>query len=425
MLHPVLEDLFRAFEEAGIRWCLLRLPFDFGAPTGGDVDLLIDPADLDTVRPLLDTCGFVQIPARGRDVHTHFLSYHRATGCWIWLDIGTELSFGPHYALRTWAEEGCLARCRRDGTSVVLAPDDAFWVLLLHCLLDKGSVAVRHKARLQELVEKTCVDGPLAQVVEASCPAGWAPKRMMECVVCGDWGALEHLAPALTTTWLRRLRMGPQQMLLRRGVQLIEKLLTLRRHRGVSVALLGPDGAGKSTLATGIQNSFIFPVRLVYMGLTGGLLRHIARLHIPGLVVLCRLLVLWCRYLMAQYHQACGRLVVFDRYIYDAMVPHPERLNWLKRASRWVDGHACPGPDLVLVLNAPGEVMYARKGEYKPEQLEDWRQHFMALRHRLPQLQVIDTTRDADEVRVDVIERLWQRYAGRWRANRSAVHTAD
>ena len=58
------------------------------------------------------------------------------------------------------------------------------------------------------------------------------------------------------------------------------------RRRGISVALLGPDGAGKTTLAGEIDNSFIFPVRRVYMGLTGGLLRHVNRLRVPGLVLL-------------------------------------------------------------------------------------------------------------------------------------------
>jgi thymidylate kinase len=179
--------------------------------------------------------------------------------------------------------------------------------------------------------------------------------------------------------------------------------------------LLGPDGAGKSTLGMGLRNSFIFPVRLVYMGLTGGLLRHIARLHVPGLVLLARLLVLWCRYLMAQYHQLRGRLVVFDRYIYDAMVPHPDRLNWLRRASRWVDGRSCPGPDLVLLLNAPGKIMYERKGEYNPEQLEDWRQHFLALQRRIPQVETVDTAQAKDAARTEVIDRIWQRYVARWR----------
>jgi thymidylate kinase len=182
----------------------------------------------------------------------------------------------------------------------------------------------------------------------------------------------------------------------------------------LSIALIGPDGAGKSTLATRIQSSFIFPSRLIYMGLTGGLLRYIDRLHVPGLVRVARLLVIWSRYLLAQYHQARGRLVVFDRYIYDAMVPHPERLNWLRRASRWLDGRACPGPDLVLVLDAPGETMYGRKAEYTPEMLEEWRRAFLALQQRVPRVQIVDTARDKDAVRIDVVDRIWQLYVARW-----------
>jgi thymidylate kinase len=416
MMHRVLENVFQAFEEAGVRWCLLRTPADFGTPSGGDVDLLVDPADMGSVRRVMETCGFAPIPARSHGVHTYFLSYHRPTDCWIWLDLVTELSFGPYCALRTRAERGFLARRRRDGAAVIPDPEDAFWALLLHCLLDKGAIALRHRKRLQDLVAAASADGAFARVVQAVCPVGWTPARMVESVSGGDWSTLEQLAPPLTTAWMRRDSIGPWQMLVHRRSRLMDKLWDLRGRRGLSVALLGPDGAGKSTLATGIQRSFIFPVRLVYMGLTGGLLRHIARLRVPGLVLLGRLLVLWCRYLFARYHQARGRLVVFDRYIYDAMVPHPERLNWLRRTSRRLDGHACPGPDLVLVLDAPGEVMYERKGEYNPQQLEEWRQHFLALERHIPDLEILDTTRPKDTVRADVIDRIWRRYVAQWRS---------
>jgi len=415
MVHPVLDAVFHAFEESGVCWCLLRLPSNLGTPTGGDIDLLVSRTDLELVRRVLETRGFAQLPAWSDSTHSHFLSYHRPTDCWMWLDIVTELSFGSSYALQTRAEAGCLARRQRHGAVDTLDPDDAFWVLLLHCILDKRAIAPRHRARLQELLAAVRTDGELGQAVEAVCPPGWTPTRMMGCVAQGDWPALERLACPLTRAWMRRDAIGVWRLLVQQGLRLVENFAHLRRRRGLSVALVGPDGAGKSTLGMGLRSSFIFPVRLVYMGLTGGLLRHIARLHLPGLVLLARLSVLWCRYLMAQYHQLRGRLVVFDRYIYDAMVPHPDRLNWLRRTSRWVDGRSCPGPDLVLVLNAPGEVMYERKGEYNPEQLEDWRQHFLALQRRIPQVETVDTAQAVDAARTEVIDRIWQRYVARWR----------
>ena len=420
MPHPTLETVFRALEKAGLRWCLLRFPHKLGSPGGGDVDLLIDKADIESARRILGTLGFIQLRPQPCSVHTHFLTYHQATDCWIWLDIVTELSFGRHNALQTGAEAACLDRRQYHGALVALARDDDFWVLLLHCILDKGTITPHHRATLQALIGEVRTDGPVAQMIESICPGGWSPQRILACVSSRDWMALECMAPSLTATWKQNHAVAPWKILVRRGLNLLNYLVNVRSYRGLSVAVLGPDGAGKTTLIQDIQESFILPVRSVYMGLTGGLLRYIAHLHVPGLVLLSRLLVFWCRYLRAQYHQARGRLVLYDRYIYDAMVPHPERLNWLRRASRWVDGHACPRPDLVLVLNAPGEVMYARKGEYTPEMLGEWRRYFLALQNRMAQFEIVDTTRKREVVRIDAMDRIWQRYIVHWAKNSMA-----
>jgi thymidylate kinase len=201
----------------------------------------------------------------------------------------------------------------------------------------------------------------------------------------------------------------------RRLRRLPATLAEARLRRGIGLALLGPDGAGKSTLAAGIENTFPLPVRRVYMGLTGGMLHWVDRLRIPGVVRVGRLSVIWARYLRGQYHIARGRLVVFDRYIYDAEVPTPHHQGPIGRLGRWIDGHSCPRPDLVVLLDAPGTLLHQRKGEYDPEILELWRQCFLTLKRRLPDLLVVDATQGTDCVQAEVIHRVWELYAARWR----------
>src|SRR3954453_13899731 len=129
-VHPLLLAVFVALDAVGVRWCVLRGEAELAAPTG-DVDLLVANADLDRTRRALAALRFVELPAWGHGSHLFFLSYHRATDRWIELDVVTELAFGRHFALQTRAELSCLAQRRRVGPYYALAPDDAFWTLLL------------------------------------------------------------------------------------------------------------------------------------------------------------------------------------------------------------------------------------------------------------------------------------------------------
>jgi len=72
---------------------------------------------------------------------------------------------------------------------------------------------------------------------------------------------------------------------------------------------------------------------------------------------------------------------------------------------------AAPKPDLVVFLDAPGELLYARKGEHSPEILEQQRQHYLGLREHIPQMVVVDATRDAEQVRRTVTALIWRSYA--------------
>jgi thymidylate kinase len=410
-LHPRLQQLFTAWERGGITWCVLRMPRDTYVPDS-DVDLLIDPSNLVPAARIAEDHRFVRRPGLHRGVH--LITYDSATGTWLWLHCVAALSFGPNQFLLGDAA-GSLLRRQAFPFPPRLSTHDEFWVTLAHCLLDRRRVTPKHRERLSILAHHSTPDGVIAHGLNTMLPQGVSSKALLQACRLEDWDALERLIPDLVAEAAHQTRSGLFQRAIRFARALLSRFTGANLSRGVSVALLGPDGAGKSTLAAGIERTFVFPVRLMYMGLTGGMLRQVDRLRVPGVVHLGRLVVLWARYLVGQYHLRQGRLVVFDRYIYDADVPTPRPLSLPDRVGRWVEGRCCPAPDLILVLDAPGEVMHQRKPSYTPEMIENWRQHFLALSRRLPQLEVIDTTRSSDEVRSQATALIWQVYVRRWR----------
>lgn len=98
----------------------------------------------------------------------------------------------------------------------------------------------------------------------------------------------------------------------------------------MSVALLDPHGVRKSTLAAEIWRSLNFPVHSVHTGpWKSGLTpsRTAVRPTLLGWSVARRWIEIglrlpkaWRGYLVAKLHQAAGHVVIFDPYVYDALV---------------------------------------------------------------------------------------------------------
>jgi thymidylate kinase len=113
----------------------------------------------------------------------------------------------------------------------------------------------------------------------------------------------------------------------------------------------------------------------------------------------------WFRQLVAAYHRRRGAIVVFDRHFY-ADYYHADvaagRRSLSSRLHGFLLEHAYPKPDLVICLDAPGDVLFERKHEASAEWLERRRQEYLQLAFAVPHFAVVDVDRPLDVVTRDV-----------------------
>lgn len=400
-----------------IIYCLLR-DHDrldrLGNP--GEIDLLIQGNQIGRLREPLARLGFISLPNWGHKPHHFFVAYDEGYDSWLKLDIVTEIAYGaPDHVLRTTLGAGCLKNRRRVDSVFIPSPEDELVTLLLHCVLDKGRFSLHGQSRLRALRRQVTDEGYISALLVSY----WSPTitwpQLVELIDAENWAALLAAREVVAGRMANHNRLGTLGRKLRdRILRKSNRWAVLGQLHPPSVALLAPDGAGKSTLAVGVQESFYFPVHSVYMGLYDSRnKKESMHLPIPGLGFVRRLVTQWRRYLSARYHQARGQLVIFDRYTYDALVPPRQPLNWPRQVRRWLLAHACPAPDLVIMLDAPGETLFDRKGEHTPSFLERQRQSYLQLSDRLPQMTVVDATKSAECIRREVTGLIWQRYTER------------
>lgn len=233
----------------------------------------------------------------------------------------------------------------------------------------------------------------------------------------------------------------------------------------ITVALIGADGAGKTTIANRLAASFPLPVRYLYMGMnaqsanvslpTSRLLFALkARKHrktlkrttgkAPRTVSLHsldhrrdtrgrigaaarlvhRLAEQSFRELVAWSYRLRGYIVICDRHFLFEFARkggnEAKKSRLLSnRIQGWFLRRICAKPDLVIFLDAPPEVLYERKREVPVKYLHTRREAFLTMRESVCRFERVDASQPLDRVYGDVVRLLaahcTSRYPEIWR----------
>ena len=407
-VHPTVAKAFHALDETGLPWLLLRGEDDLARPSG-DVDILVADELLPVLDGLMNGIGLCRVRAAGHGSHRFYFGYSTAGELWLKLDIVSDISFGPYQQWRTPLAPGCLERRVRTGGLWMPDPADQAWLQLLHLVLDKGEIQPQRQATARAAAAVASPGDRIAGYVDRRSGPGTAAD-LLDLVRSGSFGETSAMAAKLRSAWTGGAPLRTRSLAL--ATRALRQLSPRLPGRGLVVGVMAPDGAGKTTLLHGLRADFPIPTAYVYMGMWGagpwdGWLHRV-----PGGRTAKKMYRVLKGGMAARYHRARGRLVLMDRVAYDALLPAAGSNPSVGKPAGGVSNALAvwlgAAPDLLLVLDVPGEVMFSRKGEHTAEILEQWRQSYLALAGRLPGSRILDAAQPQHVVQRLATKTVWR-----------------
>jgi thymidylate kinase len=393
----------------------------------GDLDIMVHPDDLAELEHLLRThAGWAIVQMNPESFFVLAVS-DGGNRRFILLDVMTGLYSGSDRRVYLEAEEFFDQPRNRHG--LLLVSPEGECVYRLAKAISKDRTDEIHLTRLHEI--HSLLNERAAEATEVLLGKPWA-ERAARWIMEKNWGLFDANKSKLKRIMRQRalIRKPWRQM---RFAWLAAGRMSRRwiHPRGFFVALLGPDGVGKTTLARGLENRLgevfkgstvfhLWPVapRIVKKAIRPGP-PNPSPIKVPSYLLP---LYLWARYVYSYLFHirpllAGSCLVILDRYYEDLLID-PGRHGYTGPGfvSRWIR-RFIPRPNLILVVDAPPETIFARKRDLTVQEIRRQREAYRRLAEKLPQAALIDgsgSREDALQNAADaVIKNLHTRYLRR------------
>ncbi|MBB4370463.1 thymidylate kinase [Bradyrhizobium sp. cir1] len=406
----ILASVLETLDAANIPYCITHGYENLTQGVNSDVDCIL-PVDVSPER--LTALFKHRRKAIGADV-VRCLSGHiivagknvNGSPCFVDLHVGTSYQLNGR---RYYNAEQILGHRRRLGQLWVPSVPIEFGCHLIRRVV-KRSISNDDARKLGELYRQD----PHRCAMEIS--RFWSRAttgKLQSAIESGDWTRVRLDLPDLCVELQRRMAFRqPLELVGHRFTRMARKLSRACRPKGgIDVIFLGPDGAGKSSVinqtrkeladAFSSTRCLMFPPALYrqWRGREEGppVLPH----DLPPRSVFAsvnRALGYWLTYYVAVYwisiRPALARsaLVIHDRHLVDALVDS-KRYRYAGPAwlLRWI-WLVLPKPDLVILFDAPADVLQARKHELSLEQTAELMDGYRKLIRTLPNGYVVDAS---------------------------------
>lgn len=401
-----LLTLFRSLDSTHVRYCVLHSWEGLPEELVSDLDIAVDPDDVEKLRSvfrLLLKKGYTPLPPVNYFVDAFCFRF-------VWFDaqmvicLAVDVIFKHQKGvLITPSVERLLSGRIRHGTFWIPAPESEFAYLLARRAW-KGTATPKQRRRLQLLVEQLGL--PTAERLAKELFLGKVSVPVVAACAAGSLNPL--LSRLKAEIWKTSLVRNPLRLLVNLVSDGLRRVRRWLHPTGCFVVVMGPDGVGKSTLIKHLEQTvdcafnhtrlFHWRPMLLWRRKTTrdttkphSLASHGRCRSIAGLFA--QLSDYWLGYwLLIRPLVSRSGLVIFDRYFDDVRID-PKRYRyggplWLVRSL----GYLVPKPDLILVLDAPEEVVFSRKQEIDTAELGRQRRLYAACKGKGCITRVIDAS---------------------------------